>query len=187
MLVGSMMMPEPIMLTITNVVSPTRLIFLLESAIENSFLHTTQCPEVWRLCQAVGCRYATLLNPLNLWSHYMNISHAKHVRREFYKAVWFYFRVVWPIFSILLTMIIVLGLVISHLEGWGAFDGIYFAFVTGLTIGYGDLAPKLASSRVLAIVLGFHGVLMTAIFAAVSIRAIEATAEAAQSEPQSRE
>ncbi|PMZ30415.1 Ion channel, partial [Pseudomonas sp. GW247-3R2A] len=53
------------------------------------------------------------------------------------------------------------------------FDGIYFAFVTGLTIGYGDLVPKLAVSRVLAVLLGFNGVLMTAIFAAISIRAIE--------------
>lgn len=40
-------------------------------------------------------------------------------------------------------------------------------------IGYGELVPKLAVSRVLAIVLGFNGVLMTAIFAAISIRAIE--------------
>lgn len=45
--------------------------------------------------------------------------------------------------------------------------------MTGLTIGYGDLVPKLAVSRVLAVLLGFNGVLMTAIFAAISIRAIE--------------
>ncbi|SDU46240.1 potassium channel family protein [Pseudomonas mandelii] len=103
----------------------------------------------------------------------MNIAHAAHVRREFYKAVRFYFHVVWPIFSILLFLIVLFGLIISYLEGWGPFDGIYFAFVTGLTIGYGDLVPKLAVSRVLAILLGFNGVLMTAIFAAISIRAIE--------------
>jgi len=112
----------------------------------------------------------------------MHISYARNVRREFYKTVWFYFRVVWPIFSLLLMMVVVLGLIISHLEEWSPFDGIYFAFVTGLTIGYGDLVPKLATSRVLAIVLGFHGILMTAIFAAISIRAIEATAQAAKSD-----
>ena len=33
MLVGSRMMPDPIMFTVTSVVSPVRLIFLLESAI----------------------------------------------------------------------------------------------------------------------------------------------------------
>ena len=36
MLVGSIMMPDPIMLTVTSVVSPIRLIFLLESAIAHS-------------------------------------------------------------------------------------------------------------------------------------------------------
>jgi hypothetical protein len=103
----------------------------------------------------------------------MNTTHAAHVRREFYKAVRFYLHVVWPIFSILLFVIVLFGLIISYLEGWNPFDGIYFAFVTGLTIGYGELVPKLAVSRILAILLGFNGVLMTAIFAAISIRAIE--------------
>ncbi|CRL52524.1 potassium channel family protein [Pseudomonas sp. SIMBA_041] len=112
----------------------------------------------------------------------MTQSHAKHVRREFYKTVWFYIRVVWPIFSILLLTIVLFGLIIAYLEGWGPFDGIYFGFVTGLTIGYGDLVPKMPLSRVLAVLLGFNGVLMTAIFAAVSIRAIEETARAAKSE-----
>ena len=103
----------------------------------------------------------------------MNHTHASHVRHEFYKAVWFYLRVVWPIFSVLLVLIVLFGLIIGYLEGWALTDGIYFAFVTGLTIGYGELVPKLAVSRVLAILLGFNGVLMTAIFAAISIRAIE--------------
>jgi hypothetical protein len=110
------------------------------------------------------------------------ISYAKQVRREFYKTVWFYFLVVSPIFFMLIFIISLLGLIISQLEGWSAFEGIYFAFVTGLTIGYGDLAPKLATSRVLAIVLGFNGVLMTAIFAAISIKAIEVTAKAGSPE-----
>jgi len=105
----------------------------------------------------------------------MNLIRSKNVRREFYKAVWFYFRVVWPIFSILIVLIVALGLIIGHLEGWAPYDGIYFGFVTGLTIGYGELVPKLPISRVLAIILGFNGVLMTAIFAAISVRAIEAT------------
>ena len=108
----------------------------------------------------------------------MNLNHASHVRHEFYKTVWFYFCVVWPIFSILLFLIVLFGLIISYLEGWGPFDGIYFAFVTGLTIGYGELVPKRAVSRVLAIMLGFNGVLMTAIFAAISVRAIEAAVRA---------
>jgi len=110
----------------------------------------------------------------------MSLAHSAHVRHEFYKAVWFYFKVVWPIFSVLLILMVVFGLIIAHLEGWSPDDGVYFAFVTGLTIGYGELVPKLGVSRVLAVLLGFNGVLMTATFAAISVRAIEVTVSAAR-------
>jgi hypothetical protein len=71
-------------------------------------------------------------------------------------------RVVWPILSVLLGLIVALGLLVGLLEGWPVQDSIYFAFVSGLTIGYGDLAPKLLVSRTLAILIGVCGVLVTA-------------------------
>lgn len=52
-------------------------------------------------------------------------------------------------------------------------DGVYFAFVTGLTVGYGDLVPKLLLSRVIAIVLGFSGILLTGLVAAISVYSLE--------------
>ncbi|MNF79585.1 potassium channel family protein [Pseudomonas migulae] len=103
----------------------------------------------------------------------MKPANTSNIRREFYKAVGYYLRVVWPILSTMLIVIVTCGLIISYLEGWDPFDGIYFGFVTGLTIGYGELVPKLPLSRILAILLGFNGVLLTAIFAAISVRAIE--------------
>jgi hypothetical protein len=136
-----------------------------------------------RLCQADGvlkrraCQCRTV-KPQE--AHDMNFTRSANVRKEFYKAVWFYFKVVWPILSILLLVIIAFGLIIAHLEGWSPDDGVYFAFVTGLTIGYGELVPKLGVSRVLAILLGFNGVLMTATFAAISVRAIEVTVTASR-------
>ncbi len=36
-------------------------------------------------------------------------------------------------------------------EGWPVVDSLYFAFVTGLTIGYGDLAPTTPLSKVFTI------------------------------------
>jgi hypothetical protein len=51
-------------------------------------------------------------------------------------------RVVWPILSGLLGLIVVLGLAIGVFEGWSIPESIYFAFVSGLTIGYGDFAPS---------------------------------------------
>ena len=103
----------------------------------------------------------------------MKPANTSNIRREFYKAVGYYLRVVWPILSTMLIVIVMCGLIISYLEGWDPFDGIYFGFVTGLTIGYGELVPKLPLSRRLAILLGFNGVLLTAIFAAISVRSIE--------------
>ena len=56
--------------------------------------------------------------------------------------------------------------------GWSVQESIYFAFVSGLTIGYGDLAPKSLLARVLAIAIGVCGVLFTALVAAVAVKAL---------------
>ena len=51
-------------------------------------------------------------------------------------------------------------------------ESIYFAFVSGLTIGYGDFAPKTLVARVLAIMIGICGVLLTGLVAAVAVKAL---------------
>ncbi len=98
------------------------------------------------------------------------------LRRRFLTGLHTGVRVVWPILSVLLGLIVALGLVVGLREGWSVQDSIYFAFVSGLTIGYGDLAPKSLLTRVLAIVIGMCGVLLTALLAAIAVRALtEAT------------
>jgi len=82
-------------------------------------------------------------------------------------------RIVWPVLSLLISAIIGLGLVISYLEAWKLLEGVYFAFVTGLTVGYGYFVLKHPVSRVIAVIISFTGILMTAIFAAVRVRALE--------------
>ena len=51
-------------------------------------------------------------------------------------------------------------------------ESVYFSFVTGLTIGYGDFAPKTLLGRVLAISIGVCGILVTALVAAVAVQAL---------------
>ena len=94
------------------------------------------------------------------------------LRRNFLAGLYGELRVVWPILSVLLGLMIALGLVIGLREGWSVQDSIYFAFVSGLTIGYGDLAPKFLFTRVLAILIGVCGVLLTALLAAIAVRAL---------------
>jgi len=98
------------------------------------------------------------------------------LRRNFLAGLSTELRVVWPILSGLVGLMIALGLVIGLREGWSVQESIYFAFVSGLTIGYGDLAPKFLLTRALAILIGVCGVLLTATLAAVAVRALpEAT------------
>ena len=69
---------------------------------------------------------------------------------------------------------VALGFLAGLLERWSVSDSIYFAFVSALTIGYGDLAPKTSLARALAIAIGICGVLLTALLAAVAVKALNA-------------
>lgn len=71
---------------------------------------------------------------------------SRRLRRRFLVGMRDGLRVVWPILSILLGVMAALGTVIGLLEDWSLGDGLYFAFVSGLTIGYGDLVPNLPCS-----------------------------------------
>ena len=99
---------------------------------------------------------------------------ARALRRNFVAGLIAGLRVVWPILSVLLGLMIALGLVVGVIEGWSVHESIYFAFVSGLTIGYGDLAPKSLLTRVLAILIGVCGVLLTALVAAIAVKALTA-------------
>jgi len=102
---------------------------------------------------------------------------SRALRRKFLTGLFAGLRVVWPILSGLLGLIIALGLAARLIEGWSAQESIYFAFVSGLTIGYGDLAPKSLLARVLAIAIGVCGVLVTALVAAIAVKALTAASD----------
>ena len=44
--------------------------------------------------------------------------------------------------SAVLLVMVVLDLLIGRIEGWKISAALYFTFVTGLTIGYGDLMQR---------------------------------------------
>ena len=75
--------------------------------------------------------------------------------------------VVWPILSGVVGVQLVLGVLVGYLESWPMGDATYFTFVTGLTIGYGDLVPVRLLARVIAVVIGFSGILLTGLIAAI--------------------
>ena len=85
----------------------------------------------------------------------------RQIRRRFRLALWKQLRIVWPIASGLVAFQLVLGTSVSFLQGWPLGDALYFTFVTALTIGYGDLVPKGFLARLIAMVIGFTGILLT--------------------------
>ena len=94
-------------------------------------------------------------------------------RRQFLIAFWNEMRVVWPIFSALLAWQILVGTVIGWIEGWPWGNALYFTFVTGLTIGYGDLVPHSLVTRLLTVVIGLTGVVMIGLVAAIGVQALK--------------
>jgi hypothetical protein len=102
---------------------------------------------------------------------------AQTFRREFAAHLLFGLRVVWPILSVLLLLVMGLGVIIGLREGWSVGESLYFAFITALTIGYGDFSPTLLLTRFLAVVIGICGLLITALVAAIAVKALTAVSE----------
>lgn len=84
-------------------------------------------------------------------------------------------RITWPVLSIILAVKMVLGAAVGLIEGWGVGQGLYFAFITGLTIGYGDLVPSQALTRLLAVLIGFSGIALSGMVAALAVKAFQVT------------
>lgn len=99
----------------------------------------------------------------------------KEKRRVFRAAMVQQIHVIWPIVSGLIGLMVGFGLIIGLIEEWRPGEALYFTFVTGLTIGYGDLVPQHMPSRVLALAIGFSGIVLTGLIAAASVQALRAT------------
>ncbi|NLS05064.1 two pore domain potassium channel family protein [Rhizobium sp. P32RR-XVIII] len=96
------------------------------------------------------------------------------MRRLFFAALFQQVRIVWPIFSGILVVMVGSGIVAGQIESWRIGETLYFTFVTGLTIGYGDVTPKHAIPRILALLIGLCGIVLTGLVAAVTVQALGA-------------
>src|SRR3974377_612713 len=97
-------------------------------------------PASLRQSQQFGRRHLpashmAMYDPANSGGH----MDSRTMRRNFVGGLLAGLRVVWPILSGLLGLIVILGLIVGVIERWSVQESIYFAFVSGLTIGYGDL------------------------------------------------
>ena len=102
----------------------------------------------------------------------MNRPPPKTVRRRFFIELGHAIHVTWPVLSAILAIQVALGLLIGFVEGWSVGDAVYFTFVTGLTIGYGDIVPQQPLARVLAIGIGICGLFLTGLTTGIAVYAM---------------
>src|SRR4030043_2366272 len=87
---------------------------------------------------------------------------------------------IWAAKNVLIFNLIMIagGTYIFHWEGLKNSDGsivdsIYAAFVTSLTIGYGDMTPVGMYGKITAVILGIVGMLFIGVIVGASIKALE--------------
>lgn len=86
-----------------------------------------------------------------------------------------FFRLIWHVRAVILSLIALVvagGAAVALFEKMPFGDALYFAFITGLTIGYGDIFATSPVGRLLAILIGFIGVIFTGLIIAVAVRAL---------------
>jgi hypothetical protein len=94
-----------------------------------------------------------------------------------------FFRAIWHVKAVILMLVALMvagaGLV-TLVEKMPFKDTLYFAFVTGLTIGYGDIVVKTPFGRLVAILIGLVGILFTGLMVAVLVLAVRDSYEEAK-------
>ena len=77
----------------------------------------------------------------------------------------------------LVLLIVVAGVAFSKAESIRLSDGVYFAFITALSVGYGDISPRTTIGRIVSVGIGLMGILFVGITAAIATRALAHTAK----------
>jgi uncharacterized membrane protein len=91
-----------------------------------------------------------------------------------------FFRVIWHVKVIILflvTLVVAGAAALSLIEKMPLEDALYFAFVTGLTIGYGDIVVQTPFGRLVALLVGFVGILFTGLMVAALVVAVRKSYE----------
>jgi len=86
-----------------------------------------------------------------------------------------FFRAFWHVRTVILALVafvVVDAAAIAHVEKMAFGDALYFAFVTGLTIGYGDIVMHTPVGRLVALLIGLVGILFSGLIVALAVHAV---------------
>ena len=97
---------------------------------------------------------------------------------DFLKAFFVLLKHFFPIWGGIAILISLIGFLIGQLEEeLSTSAALYFAWVTGTTVGYGDLVPTSGITRFLAIIVAIMGIMLTGIIVAMAIEAAKIVIE----------
>ncbi len=88
----------------------------------------------------------------------------------------YFLRVTWrlkSIYAAFLAFFVLGALAVSHFEKLSFGDALYFSFVTGLTVGYGDISPQTVIGRFIAIFLALVGMMLTGVMVATAVQVVK--------------
>jgi hypothetical protein len=77
-----------------------------------------------------------------------------------------------PIWGTLMLMIASLSWLYSKIENISLFDALYFGGITGMSIGYGDFTPSTILGKIIALTIGFIGLITTGVIVAAALEAV---------------
>lgn len=96
----------------------------------------------------------------------------------FVKNTWTIIGLLREVFVSLLVLIGIGGTVIFFVEqDLSLIDSLYFAAITGMSIGYGDITPETLIGKIVSVAIGFVGVVFIGLIVAVATRALEMSAD----------
>jgi voltage-gated potassium channel Kch len=91
--------------------------------------------------------------------------------KDFLIIFWYLLIHLFPIWGFLSVVITLFGVVLAKLEGLTIGTGIYFAWITATTVGYGDIRPEQGMARLLCVILAIVGIINTGIILSVALNA----------------
>ena len=101
-----------------------------------------------------------------------------------------FLRITWhlrTLYLMLLALVMGGAVVITATEKVSFGKAVYFSFITGLTVGYGDIVPGTAIGRVISVLLGLIGILFTGVVVAAAVEAVRRAVEEMQSQSRQKQ
>jgi voltage-gated potassium channel len=100
---------------------------------------------------------------------------------EFLTFMRFFAHAAWTVRGVLIALLLLLlsgAMVISKVEQLHFGQSVYFAFITALSVGYGDIVASTVAGKVASVAIGLVGMVFVGLTVAISNLAVKKAVEA---------